>query len=148
MIRPAAHDDIQRMVDLGASMHAESPAFRGMRFDGDKVAEVIEGLILSPLGFVRVAELGGVVIGGMLAVATPHFFSSTDLIACDLALFIDKANRGGIAAARLIAAYQCWAAGVGAVKVQLGVMAGIAPDAVEALCVRLGARRAGLVMEF
>lgn len=147
MIRAATTDDIPRMVELGRAMHAESPAFGAMRFDADKLAGVIAAAMGSPVGFAMVAERDGEVIGGMVAMAAPHYFSP-DLVACDLALFIQAEHRGGMAAVRLLAAYREWGIGIGAAKVQLGVMAGIEAWMVEALCERLGARRVGVVMEF
>lgn len=147
MIRPATTADIPRLVELGCAMHAESPAFRGMRFDADKLAGVIAAAIGSPAGFVRVIERDSRVVGGMVAMAAPHYFSP-DLVACDLALFIAPEHRGGMAAARLLSAYRDWGRDLGVAKVQLGVMAGIEAWMVEALCERLGARRAGVVMEF
>jgi GNAT superfamily N-acetyltransferase len=148
MIRMATLDDIPRMVDLGAQMHAESPEFCGMQFDPGRLANTIAAVIGNTGGgFARVLERDGQVIGGLLAMATPHYFSP-DLVACDLAMFIAPEHRGGLAAVRLLAAYRDWGRAIGAVKVQLGVMAGIESWMVEALCERLGARRAGVVMEF
>lgn len=147
MIREATPYDIPRLVALGGQMHAESPAFQGMRFDAGKLADTIGAAMGSPMGFVRVAEREGLVIGGMVALAMPHYFSP-DIVACDLALFVAPEHRGGMAAARLLAAYRDWGRDLGAVKVQMGVMAGVESWMVEALCERLGARRAGVVMEF
>ena len=147
MLRLATLDDIPRMVELGRAMHAESPVFAGMSFDADRLAGTARLAIESPHGFAAVAEREGVVIGGLMAMATPHYFSR-DLVACDLALFIDSQYRGGMAAPRLIGAYAEWARGVGAAKILLASMAGINSDVLEALCLRLGGRRAGVVMEF
>jgi RimJ/RimL family protein N-acetyltransferase len=149
MIRLATLDDIPRLVELGRVMHASAPGFSRMRFDPERLASTIANTIGTAAGFARVAERGGVVTGGMLAVATPHYFSP-DLVACDLALFIDPAHRGGIAAAQLVQAYVQWAHDIGAALVHLGLVAGDAEqnEATARLCERLGARRAGLVMEF
>lgn len=147
MLRLATLDDIPRMIELGRAMHAESAAFSAMSFDADRLASTARVAVESPHGFAAVVERDGVVIGGLLAMATPHYFSR-DLVACDLALFIDSQRRGGMAAARLIGAYADWARSVGAAKTLLAIMAGINSDVLEALCLRLGGRRAGLVMEF
>lgn len=147
MIRPATPEDIPRMVELGRAMHAESATFSRMRFDNDKAAGAIAGAIASPNGFAYVAERGGQVIGGMVAMVAPHYFSP-DLVACDLALFIGPEHRGGLAATRLISAYAEWATERGAVLIQLGVMTGVNVDKTEALLHRLGWNRSGLVMEF
>lgn len=147
MIRAASAADIPRMVDLGRIMHGESPVFCRLRFDADKLASTIANTITSPHGFAQVAEQGGEVVGGMLAMVAPHYFSP-DLVACDLALFMAPEHRGGMAVVRLISAYISWADERGAVVKQLGVMTGVNVDKTEALLHRLGWHRAGLVMEF
>lgn len=148
MIRHATATDIPRMVELGRAMHAEAPNFCGMRFDADRLAATIGAVIGNEVyGFARVAERDGEVIGGLVAMAAPHFFSP-DLVACDLALFVAPEHRGGIAVARLVAAYRDWGRALGVVKAQIGLMTGIETERVEALLNRLGARRVGLVMEF
>ena len=147
MIRAATHEDIPRRVDLGRVMHGESPTFCRLRFDSDKLAATISSTITSAGGFAYVAEQGDAVVGGMLAMITPHYFSH-DLVACDLALFMAPEHRGGMAAVRLINAYVKWAEYHGAVVTQLGVMTGVNVDKTEALLHRLGWHRSGLVMEF
>lgn len=147
MIRPATLDDIPRLVELGQAMHAESPTFCRLRFDADKAAATIASTINSAAGFAFVAEHSGQVVGGMLALIAPHYFSP-DLVACDLALFMAPEHRGGMAAVRLVNAYVRWAECHGAALVHLGVMTGVQVDKTEALLQRLGARRAGVVMEF
>lgn len=147
MIRAATHEDIPRMVDLGRVMHGESPTFCRLRFDADKLAATISSTITSAGGFAYVEEQGDAVVGGMLAMITPHYFSH-DLVACDLALFMAPEHRGGMAAVRLINAYVKWAEYHGAVVTQLGVMTGVNVDKTEALLHRLGWHRSGLVMEF
>lgn len=147
MIRPATHQDIPRMVELGALMHGESPTFCRLQFDAAKLAATIASLIDAPTGFAHVAEQGDQLAGGMLAMVAPHYFSP-DLVACDLALFMAPEHRGGMAAVRLVSAYADWAQGQGAVITQIGVMTGVNVDKTEALLHRLGWHRSGLVMEF
>lgn len=147
MIRPACASDIPRMVELGRAMHGESPVFRRLAFDAQRLAGTIGRAIDSDSGFAFVSEHDGMVVGGFLAMVTPHWFSS-DLVACDLALFIDPEYRGGMAAVRLISAYVDWAKSRGAALIQIGVMTGVNVDKTEALLHRLGWHRSGLVMEF
>lgn len=147
MIRQATHNDIPRMVELGRAMHGESPVFCRLTFDADKLAATIATAIDSPAGFAWVSEHDGVLAGGFLAMVAPHWFSP-DLVACDLALFIDPEYRGGMSAVRLISAYVEWAQRRGAALIQIGVMTGVNVDKTEALLHRLGWHRSGLVMEF
>ena len=146
MLRDATTDDVPALVDLGRVMHAESPTFAALRFDEAKLAATIVHVIQSPDGFARVAtDAGGDVVGAMLGLATPHWFSP-DRVACDLALFIRPEHRGGMAAVRLLNAYAHWAEDIGAALVMFGVMTGVEPEKTEQLCSRLGWRRGGVVM--
>lgn len=147
MIRPATAADIPRMVELGRAMHAESPVFSRMRFDPEKLAATIAHMIDSPGGFAYVAVHGGQVVGGLVAMAAPHYFSP-DLVACDLAFFMAADHRGGLSMVRMVGEYVRWAQGMGAVLIQLGLMTGVNVGQTEALLTRLGWHRAGLVMEF
>lgn len=145
MIRDATLDDVPALVALGHLMHAEAPHFRGLAWDGDKVARLAEHLIGSPLGFARVLERDGEVVGGILAMAVEHW-CSPDLVSCDLALFVRPDCRGGTAAARMLCGYREWAHGLGCKLVQFGVMTGVCVEQTEALAKRLGWTRQGVVL--
>lgn len=145
MLRDATRDDIPAIVALGALMHAESPHFRVLTWDGDKVARTVAHLIDSPHGLALVAEQGGEIVGGVLALAVEHW-GSPDLVACDLALFIRPQSRGGMAGARLLDAYRRWADGLGCKITQLGVMTGVNVEQTQALGLRLGWRQQGVVL--
>lgn len=144
MLRDATLHDIQRIVDLGALMHAESPTWSRLRFSRDKLAAIVELAINQ--GFAKVVVDCGEVVGGMLALAVPHWFSE-DMVACDVAMFIDPAHRGGMAAVRLLNAYALWAREAGATLVHFGVTTGVHNDKTQALCERLGWRQVGALME-
>jgi GNAT superfamily N-acetyltransferase len=145
MMRDATPDDIGRMVELGARMHAESPVWSRLRFSADRLAASIRFAI--DRGFAKVLEdESGKMIGGMLAAAVPHWFSE-DAVACDMALFIEPEHRGGMAAARLLNAYAQWARGTGAALVQFGITTGVHTEATQAMCERLGWRQVGALME-
>lgn len=146
MIREATHEDIPALVDLGRLMHDESPRFRGMAYDPDRVAACMEFCIDSPHGFVRVAEEGGQIVGGFVAGVTPHY-SSPDLVACDIAVFMAPWARGGIAVARMAEQYRRWAEAQGATQTLIGVMTGVNVEKTVKLLQRLGWRQAGVVME-
>ncbi len=146
MIREADLLDIERLVLLGSFMHREAEPFHGLRFDAARLANTLAHVIESPNGFAWVAEDRGVVVGGLMAMVTPHWFSP-DTVACDLALFMLPEHRGTLAPVRLINAYAAWGHDIKAVKVQLGVMTGVDPETTIALLERLGWHRAGVVME-
>jgi GNAT superfamily N-acetyltransferase len=145
-MRHATQADIPAMVALGEQMHAESPYYRGLAWDGEKVAATIANLLAIPHGFARVVEgEGGQIVGGMLAMAVPHWCSQ-DLVACDLALFVAQNRRGGLAASRLLGEYRAWAADLGCKLVQFGVMTGVQVEQTVALCERLGWEKQGVVL--
>jgi GNAT superfamily N-acetyltransferase len=146
MIREADHTDIERLVLLGSFMHRESPRFSGLTFDAGRLATTLGNVIDSPQGFAWVAESRGLVVGGLMGLLTPHWFSP-DLTACDLALFMLPEHRGTMAPTRLLNAYVAWAHDRGAKQILLGLMTGLHVEQTEALCERLGWRRAGVVME-
>lgn len=147
MIRLATPDDVPALLALGERMHADSN-FASLAWDAAKMSALIEQLIGMPGGFVRVYVADGEVRGGMLAMACPHWCSA-DLVATDLALYVEPDSRGGLGAARLLAAYVGWAQVKGAKMIQFGA---VAPrlwcevERIAKLAERVGFRRQGVVL--
>jgi GNAT superfamily N-acetyltransferase len=146
MIREATLDDLPRLLLLGRRMHMESERFQRLTFDRERLSKTLQFAIESPEFFSWVAESDDVVVGGMFAVLTPHWFSP-DLTSSDLALFMQPEHRGTMAPVRLLNAYAAWARGMGAKHILFGVMTGVHVEETARLCERLGWRRAGVVME-
>lgn len=146
MIRKATHSDISDLLVLGALMHAESPRFSRLRFSRERLENTLLMVMDAPLGFLWVAEHEEGVIGGLAAIAGPHWCSD-DLVANDLALFVDPVHRGGISAVRLVHRYRCWVREIGAVIGQMGVSAGVDTDETVRLYERLGLERCGVILE-
>jgi GNAT superfamily N-acetyltransferase len=144
MIRQATLDNIPRLIELGRVMHAESARFAALSFDAVKLEQTLEAAIKNH--FAMVSEVDGVVVGGLLAVVSPHWFSQ-DLYTCDIALFIDPQYRGGVTAVRLLKAYAAWAKDVGSKMTLFGIMTGVNTEQTVKLCQALGWRQAGVVME-
>lgn len=142
-IRPATADDIPVLIALGAVMHAESPRFSRFEFLPDRLSDNIRMVLGYEYGFAMVAESGGEVVGGLLAVAMPHFACDV-LQACDLAYFVRPDRRGGIAAVRLAEAYRQWAADLGA-EASIGVNTGVQPERTGRLLAALGAEQTGTI---
>ena len=67
-IRTATLEDVPRLVELGAALHAESPRWSRIPFSPARAAETLTGLILHADGVVYVAERGGQIIGGIAGV--------------------------------------------------------------------------------
>lgn len=145
MIRPATHDDIDRLVILGEEMHVES-RFARLPLDVDKVRALFAHLIESPDGLLIVAEKDGEVIGGFAGYVAEHYFARTK-VASDFGLFISRQDRGGMTAARLLRVYATWAKERGAVMVQAGITTGVHVDETTRLYQALGFRQVGALFE-
>lgn len=145
MIRNACADDLPALLELGQQMHAESPEYRDMAFCPNTLRRTLT--LAMDDHFLRVAETGGRIVGGLAAMAVPHWFGP-DRLACDLGIFIAPEARGGMAAARLIRCYVEWARDLGAKKITIGITTGVDVETTARLCERLGARRSGIIMEF
>jgi GNAT superfamily N-acetyltransferase len=146
MIRAATIDDIPVLLVLGELMHAESPRFSRLRFSPERLAGTLSHLIGNPDGFLWVACRDGRVVGGLAASAWQHW-ASTDLIASDLALFIEPASRGSLAPVRLVKRYREWAVERGAVIRQMGVTTGVHTETTALLLEQLGMKRCGMILE-
>lgn len=147
MIRPASAFDLPGLLDLGERMHAESPRFSRLTFSRARLHDTLRHLIESPMGFVWAAENDGVLVGGMVAMASQHW-ASDDLVATDLALFIDPEYRGGMAPVRLVNQYRFWATHeMKARIVQVGLTTGVQTEQTARLYERLGLARCGLILE-
>lgn len=145
IIRDATHDDLDSLMDIAAEMHAESPRFSSLTFAPDKVLQLFISLIQLPNGLLLVAEQDGIIIGGIAALATPHWMSY-DLISDDVGLFISAEYRGGVTAARLVKKYMHWARDQGVMPgwTQLGIMTGVHVEETAALYRALGLQQCSL----
>jgi GNAT superfamily N-acetyltransferase len=146
MIRAATVADVPILVELGAQMHGESPRFSRLRYDAEKVRALLSSAVNAPHMLVVVAERDGAIVGGFVGMVAEHW-CSRDLIATDLALFIDPRRRGGIFASRLLRAYLDWAEIKGAKLTQAGITTGVHQLATERLYEALGLSRCGSIFE-
>lgn len=146
MIRPAEIEDIDRLVALGGLMHQESPRFSRMRYSPEKVQTMLYNMIGNQTGCALVAVKHDEIIGGILGVVYPHWFSE-DLVAQDLALFVDPTKRGGIVAARLVRGFIDWAQQRKAKMIQLGITTGVHVEQTARLYSELGLSECGVLFE-
>ncbi len=146
MTRAATLEDIPALAELGRAFFTECPNWNSMRFDADKYAMTLAGLIESERGFVRVAELHGAIVGIMLAVAEEHWCCE-DLLVYELALYVDRAHRGGMTAARLVRDLIAWKADISAKCVKVSASTGIDNELVARLYERHGFRRNAIGLE-
>ena len=139
MIRRANPTDIPELLALGRKMHAES-WYAYLPYDDDKIATVLENTMQH--GFVAVTETDGQIVGG-IAGAISAFWFCRDLMAHDLALFVEPTRRGGIAAARLVQAFIGWAHDHGAREISLAVSTGVRVVETGELFQAMGLRHVG-----
>lgn len=148
MIRDATLDDLPGLLALGARMHAESPHFSRLTFSPEVLEQTLRGVIASPHGFLRVGMADGKIAGVFVAMAFQHW-CSTDLVASDLALFVEVEHRGSMLAARLIAQYKHWARATGVKPglINAGVSTGIHVEQTTRLYEACGFKRYGVLLE-
>jgi len=135
MIRPARHDDIPRLVELGTLLH-DTSSYARRSLNPEKVTRFLAQLI-DGLGVVFVAEVDGEVVGGFAGAVTEQWFSD-DLIAYDYSFFIEPSKRQGLIAIKLILAFQEWAKAKGAKEIQMGITTGVHVEGTTKLYRRLG----------
>jgi GNAT superfamily N-acetyltransferase len=118
MIRPAKHSDVPRLIELGTILH-DTTRYASMNFSPEKSAAFLHSLI-NGVGVIFVAEIDGLVVGGLAGGLTDQWFSD-DLIAYDYSIFIEPGRRSGITAVRLIKTFEQWAILKGAKQLHMGI---------------------------
>jgi GNAT superfamily N-acetyltransferase len=146
VIRQAQLTDLPALVQLGATLHAESPRYSRLRFSWRKVEQTLELMILNPAAAVLVAEEQGTIVGAALAVISEEWFSD-ELVAQEMSVFIAPERRGALTAARLIASLDEWAQRQGARYLQAGSTTGVDMDRTIDLYERLGFTRVAIGVE-
>lgn len=145
MIRVATADDLPRIVELGAKMHAESLRWSRIPFDAERARASMSAVLAEGVAFLYERE--GIAVGGIAGTITPHWACSAS-IAQEVAFFIDPECRGGMAASRLICALVAWGRAKGAAWLQAGTSTGLDPEMVASLYERLGFERCSIGLEF
>lgn len=136
MIRPYAATDLDRVLELGAMMHAES-RYAALDFDPDKLVDLSDAVMTNPAYLCLVAEEDGDVVGLIVGYVMPHWFGN-DLTSGDLAVYVAPEHRKGMIGVKLVKAYTEWTRSKGVKEPMLGVSAGITPERIGALYKRLG----------
>jgi GNAT superfamily N-acetyltransferase len=139
--------DIDKMIELGAQMHADS-RFASMPYDKVKLRSYGHLALGKPDDWgVFIAEDKTGEVQAMIAVyVSPFYFTDERKHTNDFFLYVAKGKRGGIAAARCVKAVEAWAAEVGVNEIQFGITAGIDDDAAERLYRALGYNMTGRIM--
>ncbi|RYF53821.1 MAG: hypothetical protein EOO29_56005, partial [Comamonadaceae bacterium] len=77
-IREAVRSDLPALIEMGRSLHAESPRYQSMGFDPQRLAELFDqlrGTLLVPAGCIYVAESGGYIVGMTVGTIATRWFS-------------------------------------------------------------------------
>lgn len=144
MIRSASLTDIPELMRLCRLMHAES----GNRYalDEAKLQNLLERILIDPtFGIAVVAARGAKLVGLMVGLVTPHFYSKAR-IATDLGLYVDPEHRGGATAVGLVGAFERRAVVLGADEICPGVSVGINDELAVKLYESLGYERKSIGM--
>ena len=146
MIRFAAVDDIPRLLELGAAMHAESQ-WESVPFSVEKVEQLYQMLIGNEDALFIVAERDNKIIGMMAGTVQEHWMSEAR-VACDLFVFIEPAHRGGITGPRMLDLYTGWSLNKNVGLIMLGAMTGVAPQKTARLFGLLGYEQMGTMHRY
>jgi len=147
-IRPATADDLPALIEMGRALHDESPRYRDMAFNPEKLRrlfEQLQGTLLTEPGCCLVAEHDGYITGMTVGIIAQRWFSD-DVFLSELTMYVRPAHRGGSTFRRLVKALEDWAAGQGIQDMALGVSTEIHPEATVRMYQRLGYELAGYSM--
>lgn len=140
-------DEAERMIDLGRLMHKESPVYKNMEFDEDRMRAYARMAIENPKDWgVFHVEDNGETIAMIVVFVSPKWFSGSYREANDMVFYARRDRRGGLAAARCLKEVEKWASDNDVDAVTITVSAGINDDAGVRLCQGVGFKQAGVIM--
>ena len=119
MIRAATLEDIPRIADLAEEMHPEGD-YRDVPFCREMYEDFLAIALPQDIYCLFLYEKEGEIVGAIMGSVFCYLFSPL-LQAADMGFFVKKEHRGGLAAPRLVEAYEKWAATKNALKVRLDV---------------------------
>ena len=122
-VRRATPADFPAIVAMGRALHDESPRYRGMPFNPDKLlalAKRLHGSLLCSDAVILVATAGGEMVGMTVGVIGERFFNDERFVT-DLTVYVKPEHRGGSAFLRMIRALEQWAAECGVADMAIGV---------------------------
>jgi GNAT superfamily N-acetyltransferase len=143
-VRECTKSDLGSMLALANMMHKESPVYRELPLDEQKLIDLADTAILLPeLATILVTtDQDGAITGMLGATATTEFFGPS-ISTCDLFLYVPKEYRGSRAAMNLIRKYHKWAVSIGATRINLGITTGVLIEGTGNLFQALGFKHSG-----
>ena len=146
MIREATLNDLDRLVELGTHMHAES-RYSIFDFDPVKLRRYIQTFIEHDHGMIFVCEKNEVIVGGVMGWIEEQYFGHDKLL-CDLALFVEPDKRGAMAGALLIKRFLEYGKEQGVAQIILTNSSGVDKERVAQLYAKLGMEHVGFVFSY
>lgn len=138
VIRRGNCTDIPAIIGMARDMHQESPRYRTLGFDAEKINALALHLMLNKdAGGVLVAENESGLVGMLAFHVGEHFFSN-DRFASDVVMYLRPAARGGSLFPRMVRAFEAWADEYLVSEKMLGVSAGIDSQQVVDVLKRMG----------
>ena len=147
-IRQATPADFPALIAMGRALHDESPRYRDMPFNPDKLLALgarLQGTLLSEDAVILVAHSGGELVGMTIGVIADRFFNDERYVT-DLTVYVKPEHRGGSAFLRMIRALEAWAAAHGIADMAIGVSTEIHAERTVHAYQKLGYRLAGYTM--
>ncbi|WP_135078549.1 GNAT family N-acetyltransferase [Terasakiella sp. SH-1] len=136
-----SQQDIDKMIDLGRKLHAES-WYRHLPMDDARMQEIgHRGLKDGNPGLI-IAERGDEMVGMAIVVLGEYYFSAVRTATVQLFYVIPEA-RGGSAALNLLRALRLWAKEAEANDLHVNVTTGIEPVRTDHMLRKLGFKQTG-----
>lgn len=150
-VRPAQHEDVPAVVDLGARLHAESDTYREFPYSRMKARAIALrclGSLMAPAedAVLLVAEDEGRVVGMLGGYLSDGVFVDDMLVATDFTFYVEPKHRGTMAAVRLVKMFELWARTAGATHISPGISTRIEDDRTQRFYERLGYAPSGVSM--
>jgi GNAT superfamily N-acetyltransferase len=125
-VRKGTHADVPLMVAMGKNMHEES-AFAPIAWDNEKTIRFSDNAISDNNFCVFLAELNNEIIGMIIGVVQPYYFSQeTQLV--DFLWYVKPEHRGTTAGVELINAYIEFGKSKGCSEVNMQIGTNIHPE--------------------
>ena len=119
--------DAEALLEMGRSMHAESPSYRVEPFDDDMVREQVAAFLAPQAdgrALLLIAARDGRAVGMAAVFVAQHWFGPGRYVT-DRVVYVRPENRGGSTFPRLVRAIEAWARGIGVPRVAIGVSTGV-----------------------
>ena len=113
MIRLATIEDMPEMIRIGRNFSGFVPHGDGIIPDDEQLERSLTTLF-NLGGVVFLAEKGGEVIGGLVAILSPVWYNMDRFYATELGWWVEKEHRTGTTALRLVKVFEKWAKDSGA----------------------------------